>query len=51
VFCIRDHTKSKKAQKKEAKDAAKTARKEDRKALNVCFIFSSANINSGIFWK
>jgi hypothetical protein len=41
VFCVRDHTKSKKAQKKEAKDAAKTARKEERKALNVCFIFYS----------
>jgi hypothetical protein len=40
AFCIRDHTKSKKAQKKEAKDAAKTARKEERKVLNVCVIFN-----------
>jgi hypothetical protein len=38
AFCIREHTKSKKAQKKEAKDAAKTAKKEERKALNVCLV-------------
>jgi hypothetical protein len=38
VFCIRDQAKSKKALKREAKDAAKAAKKEERNAMNVCFI-------------
>jgi hypothetical protein len=47
ALCIRDYTKSKKAQKKEAKVAARTARKEEKKALNVCSYF--INISSHVF--
>jgi hypothetical protein len=35
ALCIRDHTKSKKAVKKEARDAAKAVKKEGRQVLNV----------------
>jgi hypothetical protein len=40
ALCIRDYTKSKKALKKEAKDAAKAAKKEGRQALSVCLYLS-----------
>lgn len=40
ALCVRAHTKSKKSLKKEAKDAAKAAKKEGGEAPNVCLYFS-----------
>jgi hypothetical protein len=58
ALCIRAHTKSKKSLKKEAKGAAKAAKKEGRETVNVCLYLSiwiikmiqcGNNIMSG-FW-
>jgi predicted Ser/Thr protein kinase len=40
ALCVRAHTKSKKSLKKEAKGAAKSAKKEGRETPNVCFYLS-----------